>query len=91
MSGSETVAVLINTDNNTVAADDKNTVDTESNLSALFVSESSTEDVTLVPDLSFEPKLDSPGVNGESQPLLGGFDVSYNQFQGDFTFTGEMQ
>lgn len=45
-------------------------------------SDSSTEDVRLVPEVVFQTKLDSPGVNRESQPLLGGFDISYNQFPG---------
>lgn len=67
MSGSETVPILVNTS----VAD-----------SALSASESS-EDIRLVPDVAFEPTLDSPGLNRESQPLLGGFDVSYNQFQGE--------
>lgn len=45
-------------------------------------SDSSTEDVRLVPEVVFQTKLDSPGINRESQPLLGGFDISYNQFPG---------
>lgn len=36
----------------------------------------------LVPEVAFESALDSPGLNRESQPLLGGLDVSYNQFPG---------
>lgn len=52
--------------------------------SALSVacSDSSAEDVPLVPEVVFESTLDSPGLNRESQPLLGGLDVSYNQFPG---------
>lgn len=45
-------------------------------------SDSSTEDVRLIPEVSFQTKLDSPGLNRESQPLLGGLDVSYNHFPG---------
>lgn len=71
MSECETVGILVNT----------GAGDSEPNC-ALSVSESSTEDIRLVPDITFEPTLDSPGVNRESQPLLGGFDISYNHFQG---------
>lgn len=54
--------------------------------SALSVacSDSSAEDVPLVPEVVFESTLDSPGLNRESQPLLGGLDVSYNQFPGKY-------
>lgn len=48
-------------------------------------SDSSTEDVRLVPEVVFQTKLDSPAINRESQPLLGGFDISYNQFPGTTT------
>lgn len=50
-------------------------------------SDSSTEDVRLIPEVGFPAKLDSPGVNRESQPLLGGLDVSYNHFPGMFSFS----
>lgn len=40
----------------------------------------------LLPEVAFESALDSPGLNRESQPLLGGLDVSYNQFPGSLTF-----
>ena len=71
MSASETVPILANSSVNEVH-------------SALSVacSDSSAEDVPLVPEVIFEPALDSPGLNRESQPLLGGLDVSYNQFPG---------
>lgn len=48
---------------------------------------SSSEEICLVPEVGFEGNLDSPGVNRESQPLLGGrgdFEVSYNHFPGEF-------
>lgn len=48
---------------------------------------SSTEDICLVPEVGYEGTVDSPGVNRESQPLLGGrgdFEVSYNHFPGKF-------
>lgn len=50
-------------------------------------SDSSTEDVRLIPEVSFQTKLDSPGLNRESQPLLGGLDVSYNHFPDDASFS----
>lgn len=40
------------------------------------------EDVPLVPEVAFDGNLDSPGINRESQPLLGGIEVSYNHFPG---------
>lgn len=46
---------------------------------------SSAEDIFLVPEIVFEGTVDSPGVNRESQPLLGGrgdLDVSFNHFPG---------
>lgn len=46
---------------------------------------SSAEDICLVPEVGFEGNVDSPGVNRESQPLLGGrgdFEVSFNHFPG---------
>lgn len=46
---------------------------------------SSTEEICLVPDVGFDGAVDSPGVDRESEPLLGGrgdLDVSYNQFLG---------
>lgn len=48
---------------------------------------SSAEEICLVPDVGFEGNVDSPGVNRESQPLLGGrgdFEVSYNHFPGKY-------
>lgn len=71
MSASETTPILINT-----AAEN----DVQSALTVC--SDSSAEDVPLVPEVAFELALDSPGINRESQPLLGGLDVSYNQFPG---------
>lgn len=72
MSASEIVPILVNA---SVGETDLNC--------ALSVSESSTEDIHL-PDIAFEPALDSPRLNRESQPLLGGLDVSFNHFQGFF-------
>ncbi|XP_073959732.1 phosphatidylinositol 4-kinase type 2-beta-like [Choristoneura fumiferana] len=51
---------------------------------------SSAEEICLVPDVGFEGNVDSPGVNRESQPLLGGrgdFEVSYNHFPDDPQFS----
>ncbi|KOB73702.1 Phosphatidylinositol 4-kinase type-ii [Operophtera brumata] len=51
---------------------------------------SSSEEICLVPEVGFEGNLDSPGVNRESQPLLGGrgdFEVSYNHFPDDPQFS----
>lgn len=47
---------------------------------------SSSEEICLVPEVGFEGNVDSPGVNRESQPLLGGrgdFEVSFNHFPGE--------
>ncbi|XP_045472715.1 phosphatidylinositol 4-kinase type 2-beta [Harmonia axyridis] len=48
-------------------------------------SDISAEDIPLVPEVIFESTLDSPGLR-ESQPLLGGLDVSYNSFPDDPSF-----
>lgn len=72
MSASETVPILVNT----------SVSDNEAHC-ALSIVCSDGEDVPLVPEIVFESALDSPGVNRESQPLLGGLDVSYNQFPGE--------
>lgn len=45
-------------------------------------SDISAEDIPLVPEVIFDNTLDSPGLSRESQPLLGGLDVSYNSFPG---------
>lgn len=71
MSANETVPILVNT----------NTTENEISC-ALSCSDSSAEDIRLVPEVIFDTALDSPGINRESQPLLGGLDVSYNQFPG---------
>lgn len=68
---SETVPILVDT---SICANEVNCA----------LSDSSTEDIRLVPEVLFEPALDSPSVNRESQPLLGGLDVSFNQFPGKF-------
>ncbi|XP_017785388.1 PREDICTED: phosphatidylinositol 4-kinase type 2-alpha isoform X2 [Nicrophorus vespilloides] len=47
---------------------------------------SSSDDIRLVPDVTFEPVPDSPGINRESQPLLGTIDVTYNHFPDDPLF-----
>lgn len=67
---SETVPILVNTG----VSGGANCVLTDSG--------DEDEDIRLVPEVSFEPALDSPNVNRESQPLLGGLDVSFNQFPG---------
>lgn len=71
MSANETVPILINTSGSENEA-----------RSALSIVCSDGEDVPLVPEVVFDSALDSPGINRESQPLLGGLDVSYNQFPG---------
>ncbi|XP_060517839.1 phosphatidylinositol 4-kinase type 2-alpha isoform X1 [Cylas formicarius] len=73
MSASESTAILVNTGVN------------ESHGALTICSES--EDVPLVPEVTFDTNLDSPGLNRESQPLLGGLDVSYNQFPDDPGFS----
>lgn len=73
MSASETIPILVN------ASGSEN-----ESRGALSIVCSDGEDVPLVPEVAFEPALDSPGVNRESQPLLGGLDVSYNQFPGSY-------
>lgn len=76
MSANETVPILVNT----TAA---NSVENEVNCAlSITCSDSSAEDIHLVPEVVFDSALDSPAVNRESQPLLGGLDVSYNQFPG---------
>ncbi|CAG9853751.1 unnamed protein product [Phyllotreta striolata] len=74
MSG-ETVPILINTSGSEGEAH-----------GALCIVCSDSEDVPLVPEVVFDSTLDSPGFNRESQPLLGGLDVSYNQFPDDPEF-----
>lgn len=71
MSANETVPIFINTSGSENEAH-----------SALLIVCSDAEDVPLVPEVAFESALDSPGINRESEPLLGGLDVSYNQFPG---------
>lgn len=73
MSANETVPILVNT----------SVVENETNCAlSIACSDSSTEDIRLVPEVIFDSALDSSAVNRESQPLLGGLDVSYNQFPG---------
>ncbi|KAF2902514.1 hypothetical protein ILUMI_03676 [Ignelater luminosus] len=80
MSAGEAVPILVSTN-----SDDRVLV--HSVLGQSLASDSSAEDISLVPEVAFEPTLDSPGINRESQPLLGGLDVSYNQFPDDPTFS----
>uniref|UniRef100_A0A6P7GPW1 Phosphatidylinositol 4-kinase type 2 n=1 Tax=Diabrotica virgifera virgifera TaxID=50390 RepID=A0A6P7GPW1_DIAVI len=75
MSASETIPILINTSGS----------EPETH-GALSIVCSDSEDVQLVPEVVFESTLDSPGFR-ESQPLLGGLDVSYNQFPDDPAFS----
>ncbi|CAH0557962.1 unnamed protein product [Brassicogethes aeneus] len=77
MSSNETVPILVNT----------SVTENELNCALSIASCSDSEDVPLVPEVVFEPALDSPGINRESQPLLGGLDVSYNQFPDDPSFS----
>ncbi|KAJ8934647.1 hypothetical protein NQ314_013246 [Rhamnusium bicolor] len=76
MSASETIPILVNTSGSENEAH-----------GALSIVCSDGEDVPLVPEVVFESALDSPGLNRESQPLLGGLDVSYNQFPDDPAFS----
>jgi phosphatidylinositol 4-kinase type 2 len=78
MSASETVPILANS---------SVTVNEVQSALSVACSDSSAEDVPLVPEVIFESALDSPGLNRESQPLLGGLDVSYNQFPDDPAFS----
>ncbi|RZC39129.1 phosphatidylinositol 4-kinase type 2-alpha [Asbolus verrucosus] len=78
MSASETVPILANS---------SVTVNEVHSALSVACSDSSAEDVPLVPEVIFESALDSPGLNRESQPLLGGLDVSYNQFPDDPAFS----
>lgn len=80
MSAGETVPILVS-----MNSDDRVLV--HSALGQSVASDSSAEDISLVPEVAFEPTLDSPGINRESQPLLGGLDVSYNQFPDDPAFS----
>ncbi|KAL3280727.1 hypothetical protein HHI36_003963 [Cryptolaemus montrouzieri] len=50
-------------------------------------SDISAEDIPLVPEVIFNSTLDSPGLSRESQPLLGGLDISYNSFPDDPSFS----
>lgn len=75
MSAGETVPILVSTSS-------EERVQVHGALGQSICSDSSAEDISLVPEICFETALDSPS-NRESQPLLGGFDVSYNQFPGD--------
>lgn len=77
MSASETVPILVNT----------SVTENEVHSALSVASCSDSEDVPLVPEVAFESALDSPGINRESQPLLGGLDVSYNQFPGKLSLT----
>ncbi|XP_019867131.2 phosphatidylinositol 4-kinase type 2-alpha [Aethina tumida] len=77
MSASETVPILVNT----------SVTENEVHSALSVASCSDGEDVPLVPEVAFESALDSPGINRESQPLLGGLDVSYNQFPDDPAFS----
>lgn len=78
MSANET-SILVNT-----------STDNEINCTVATVtgsaSDISAEDIPLVPEVAFTSTLDSPGLSRESQPLLGGLEVSYNQFPDDPSF-----
>ncbi|XP_044727526.1 phosphatidylinositol 4-kinase type 2-alpha isoform X2 [Chrysoperla carnea] len=54
---------------------------------SLPCSDSSVEDINLTPEVNLQVTLDTSGMNRESQPLLGGLDVSYNQFPDDPQFS----
>lgn len=89
MSNSETVAILVNSNGarlHTTSVSD----------CSVTTEDSDREEVLLVPDVVFGPTLDAAGSAGgalavannrESQPLLGGLDVSYNQFPDDPGFS----
>lgn len=88
MSAGETLLIVPAANSNTC----NSAIETDSDITcALSVgchcSDSSTEDVRLIPEVGFPTKLDSPGLNRESQPLLGGLDDSYNHFPGFYAFS----
>lgn len=76
MSANETVPILVSKINGTE----------NEGLSALS-GDNRDAILPLLPEVAFESALDSPGLNRESQPLLGGLDVSYNQFPDDPAFS----
>ncbi|XP_066143600.1 phosphatidylinositol 4-kinase type 2-beta [Euwallacea fornicatus] len=81
MSASEKVGILVNT------GPELDRTPHPTPLSVVVCHSSDGEDVPLVPEVAFDTNLDSPGINRESQPLLGGLEVSYNQFPDDAEFS----
>lgn len=80
----ETLATLMSTEETLLNLDFDKTAITAPDDGVVSLS-SSAEDICLVPEVGFEGNLDSPGVNRESQPLLGGrgdLEVSFNHFPG---------
>lgn len=77
MSGTETetVPILVNA----------TAVDCQVHSALSNEEEGSSEEDHLIPEVVFSSVLDSPGINRESQPLLGPAEVSYNHFPGECT------
>lgn len=71
MSGSELVPILSFCEENEV---------TRTSTAECF--DSTLEEDYLIPEVAFDSALDLQSSNRESQPLLGGLDLSYNQFPG---------
>ncbi|XP_065162864.1 phosphatidylinositol 4-kinase type 2-alpha isoform X2 [Atheta coriaria] len=78
MSGTETetVPILVNA----------TAVDCQVHSALSNEEEGSSEEDHLIPEVVFSSVLDSPGINRESQPLLGPAEVSYNHFPDDPIF-----
>lgn len=74
MSASDSVGILVNTGSELEPS--------RSTPLSIVCHSSDGEDVPLVPEVAFDTNLDSPGINRESQPLLGGLEISYNSFPG---------
>lgn len=92
MSANETVPILVGSGKSGCCADNSEggaAAAAGGGNSALSVNCDSDREVILplVPEVAFESALDSPGLSRESQPLLGGLDVSYNQFPDDPAFS----
>lgn len=82
MSASESVGILVNTSSELEPS--------RSTPLSIVCHSSDGEDVPLVPEVAFDTNLDSPGINRESQPLLGGLEISYNSFPGKKSYYNRM-
>lgn len=81
-----TTSTPIDSGNNVVKVETIVDIDEKSAFSLVCsdISSSVEDNISLVPEVHFQVALDSSDCNRESQPLLGGLDVSYNQFPGKF-------